>query len=116
MKVMVQETWLPNSPNQAEDCTLWGCSKRDAATFDMLENTRVKTETPYRTKMRAQLMEINAKAQTNITTLVPVWDAVLSLRQLVVKGGLPGVAKQSNLFMDNLGHPQKSMRDLASYM
>jgi hypothetical protein len=35
---------------------------------------------------------------------------------LVVKGGLPGVAKQSNLFMDNLGHPQKSMRDLASYM
>jgi hypothetical protein len=116
MKVMVQETWLPNSPNQAEDCTVWGCNKRDAATYDMLENTRTKTEAPYQKRMREQLAGINVKMQTNITTLVPVWDAVLSLRELVVKGGLPGVTKQSSLFVDSLGHPQKPMRDLASYM
>jgi hypothetical protein len=34
---------------------------------------------------------------------------------VIVKGELPGVAKQSSLFVDNLGHPQKPLRDMASY-
>jgi hypothetical protein len=34
---------------------------------------------------------------------------------VVVKGQLPGVAKQSNLFRDNLGHAQKPVSDMASY-
>lgn len=34
---------------------------------------------------------------------------------VVVKGQLPGVPKQSSLFMDNLGHAQKPLRDMASY-
>lgn len=35
---------------------------------------------------------------------------------MVVKGALPGVAKQSNLFVDSLGHPKKPLQDAASYM
>jgi hypothetical protein len=37
------------------------------------------------------------------------------MRRIVAKGKLPGVAKQS-LFADSLGHPQKPLRDMASYM
>ena len=34
---------------------------------------------------------------------------------VAVKGQIPGVAKQSALFQDNLGHAQKPLRDMASY-
>jgi hypothetical protein len=98
-----------------------GCSNRDAATYDMLENTRAKTEGPFRKSQREQAMELNrslgGSANRTIISIVPVWDAVLTLRELVAKGQLPGVTKQQGgLFMDSLGHPQKPLRDLASYM
>jgi hypothetical protein len=34
---------------------------------------------------------------------------------VVVKGQLPGVAKQSDLFMDKLGHAKKPVQNMASY-
>jgi hypothetical protein len=34
---------------------------------------------------------------------------------VVVKGQLPGVAKQSALFMDKLGHAKKPVQNMASY-
>jgi hypothetical protein len=39
IKVMVQETWLPNSADKGERCTLMGCSNRDGATFEGLGKT-----------------------------------------------------------------------------
>jgi hypothetical protein len=121
MHVMVQETWIPRIAsmgvdNTPENCTVWGCSNRNGATYEMLEAIRTKQEQPYQARLRTQLTGINKNVKTNFTTLVPVWDAVLSLRELVVKGSLPGVAKQSNLFKDSLGHPQKPLQDAASYM
>jgi hypothetical protein len=86
MHVMVQETWIPRistmgQDNTAENCTVWGCSNRDAATFTMLEDIRTKQEQPYQARLRTQLTGLNTKAKTNFTSLVPVWDAVLSLRE-----------------------------------
>jgi hypothetical protein len=34
---------------------------------------------------------------------------------VAVKGQLPGVAKQSDLFMDKLGHAKKPVEHMASY-
>jgi hypothetical protein len=34
---------------------------------------------------------------------------------VIVKGQLPGVAKQSGLFRDALGHPKAPLSDAASY-
>ncbi|KAF2399229.1 hypothetical protein EJ06DRAFT_557702 [Trichodelitschia bisporula] len=117
LRVMVHETWLPQSAaKDAEGCADWGCTNRDAATIDVLEDTRNKLEIPYKNKLRAQLQRLNAQAGTNLTSIVPVWDAVISMREMVVKGQLPGVPKQSSLFMDKLGHAQKPLRDMASYM
>lgn len=135
---MVQETWIPRigsegTDTSAENCTVWGCSNRDAATYEMLETIRSKQEKPYQARLRTQLNDINSKSTKNFTTLVPVWDSVLSLREskiaavpvvktvlmfnpVVVKGSLPGVSKQSGLFQDTLGHPKKPLQDTASYM
>jgi hypothetical protein len=34
---------------------------------------------------------------------------------VAVKGELPGVKKQSDLFMDKLGHAKKPVQNMASY-
>jgi hypothetical protein len=113
---MVQETWLPNSADQGERCTLMGCSNRDAATYSSLGKTISSVEQPYRHRLENQISGINKQLGHNTSTVVPVWDAVLQMRRMITKGQLPGVAKQSNLFADSLGHPQQPLRDMASYM
>jgi hypothetical protein len=113
---MVQETWLPNSADQGERCTLMGCSNRDGASFEGLGKTISTIEQPYRRRLRTQISGINQQLGRNTSTIVPVWEAVLQMRRMVLKNQLPGVAKQSSLFMDSLGHPQKPLRDMASYM
>jgi hypothetical protein len=57
------------------------CSNRDAATFKALEDTRKEWEEPVRRKFREQLVGLNTKYSANFTNLVPIWDALLSLRQ-----------------------------------
>jgi hypothetical protein len=106
MKVIVQETWLPFSPaipelgkidpnNKAQQKTyidtpakniekcagIRGCSNRNAANVQTLERTRTDIEGPYRKTLRQQLEGLNREHGRNITILVPLWDATLSLRQ-----------------------------------
>jgi len=139
MQVMIQETWLPWSPNvqeglnyldldqvrtwinspakNVEKCAGFaGCTARDSATVKTLERTRTELEGPYRERLRKQLAEINKEMGKNFTVLVPVWDAVITLRQMIVDGKVPGVSKQSELFQDGLGHARKPLQDLASYV
>jgi len=119
MKVMVQETWIVQSAQpEKEKCKAsgWGCANRDAATFDEIEATRKKFEQPYQGRLRTQFQGLNKQVGSNFTVMVPLYDAVLTLRQMVVKGELPGVAKQSGLFMDDLGHATKPLQHMASYM
>jgi hypothetical protein len=79
---MVHETWLPQSTDKAtEGCQDWGCSKRDSASFELLEQTRNGLEIPYKNRLRTQLAGINQQVGTNLTTLVPVWSAVITLRE-----------------------------------
>jgi hypothetical protein len=71
MRVMVQETWLPIGES----------GSRDAATAEMLQNIRARTEGPYNTRLRNQLTGLQAIIAANFTTLVPAWNLVLSLRE-----------------------------------
>jgi hypothetical protein len=119
---MVQETWLP----------LGGRGSCDDATSSTLQNIHSTTEGPYRVRLRKQLSKLQGKTAAHFTTLVPVWDLVLTLREgtvnsnfellhlvltvvVIVQGKLPGVAKQSGLFADTLGHPKQPLSDAASY-
>jgi hypothetical protein len=71
MRVMVQETWLPIGER----------GSRDAATSATLQNIHSTTEGPYRGRLRKQLSDLQGKTTANFTTLVPVWDLVLTLRE-----------------------------------
>jgi hypothetical protein len=86
---MAQETWIVQSANKdLEKCVDWGCANRDAATFEMIEQTRTKLETPYRNAIRSQLTGINQKYGSNFTSVVPVYSAILTLRQSKLRGYL----------------------------
>ena len=84
MRVMVQETWIVQSAApEKEKCQAdgWGCANRDGASYDDLTATRTKLEIPYRNRLRTQFEGLNKQFGANFTVLVPVYDAVLTLRQ-----------------------------------
>jgi hypothetical protein len=46
---------------------------------------------------------------------VPAGNAVLALREKVVKGEVPGVHLEKELFVDSMGHPGELIRRLVAY-
>jgi hypothetical protein len=62
-----------------------------------------------------QIQDVNEKAGKTVAYGVPVCYAVLALREKVVQGKAPGIAKQSELFRDPLGHGQEPIQRLAEY-
>jgi hypothetical protein len=51
----------------------------------------------------------------NVICIVPVNDAVLRLRERVAAGDVPGIARQSELFTDPIGHGKAPVMALATY-
>jgi len=58
---------------------------------------------------------LNTQAGKQAVFVVPVGQAVLALREKIIKGEAPGIAKQSDLFTDPLGHPRGHIQALATY-
>ena len=54
-----------------------------------------------RKKLEDKVDEINKRHGKQVMFIVPLADAVMEMRKLVVAGKLPGVTKQSQLFWDN---------------
>jgi hypothetical protein len=65
--------------------------------------------------MDALVTSLNTQAGKQAVFVVPVGQAVLALREKIIKGEAPGIAKQSDLFTDPLGHPRGHIQALATY-
>jgi hypothetical protein len=110
LRVLVQVSWYPcdglKPPHKVaknED--------RDAKTVADLR----AVYDPFREVMRQQVREINARHSRPVAFLVPVGEAVLRLREKVIAGKVPGVARQSELFGDQIGHAKTPVLQLAAY-
>jgi hypothetical protein len=68
-----------------------------------------------RTKIGGQVRTSNEKHGRRVAALVPTGDAVMLLREKVLEGKAPGIAKQSELFGDNLGHGKEPVVVLNAY-
>jgi hypothetical protein len=66
-------------------------------------------------QVKATNEKLSAKHQRQVLFFVPVGEAVLQLRARVAKGEVPGVARQSDLFRDDLGHGQPPISVLNAY-
>lgn len=114
VRVTVQEFWMPfDAPREAfENRTKKAPDKldRDAKTIAELRQVHVS----YFDAMDAEVRRLN-KQYGDVVRVVPVGQAVLGLREKVIAGQAPGVAKQSELFTDPLGHVHAPIRVLSAY-
>jgi hypothetical protein len=112
LRITVQEFWVP-----FDDPALWATRgkgvkiDRDTKTMEQLRAAHAA----YFEDMDKLVRELNAKVGKRAVFVVPVGQAVLALREKVIKGECPGVSKQSELFTDPLGHIHAHIMALASY-
>src|SRR5207248_1755348 len=98
-RLTVQASWYPfDGPEN--DGKGFKNGQRDEADPAALR----KSWAPWVVKMREQAKAINEKYGRPVVSVVPVGEAVIRLRERVVKKEVPGFSKQSDLFTDDLGH------------
>lgn len=128
IRIAVEEIWLPRDSlagftqeeqKYARDWVSAPFSKDD---FVNRENFNIPTGAQLRKlhelyfkAMDDCIQNLNQKVGKQVVFAVPVGQAVIALREKVIAGKAPGIAKQSDLFTDALGHPSPAITTLASY-
>ncbi|MCW3098968.1 MAG: hypothetical protein JWL77_4586 [Chthonomonadaceae bacterium] len=111
-RISLQEFWIP------WDKFEWPYKGReedvnpDAATVAFLRDLHA----PYFKEMDAYVKALNARLGKQVVSVAPVGQAILDLRGRIIAGKMPGIAKQSELFTDKLGHPQPPLQTLVAYV
>jgi len=112
IRFTLQQNWVP-----FEDPELW-LSKSRPKSIDRdvltLAQLRAKHD-PYFKLIEDHVKELNARIPAAKIAIVPSGEAVLALRDKVIKGEAPGIKTQNELFTDVLGHPGPQVRVLSAY-
>lgn len=110
LRVLVQASWIP------QDGVLKGFknARRNDATLDTLKALR-GLQKNYAKKLDDQVAALNKELGKEAVSIVPVWDAVITLREKIVEGKAPGFTKQTDLFTDDLGHAAPALALLVTY-
>ncbi len=110
MRFLVQASWFPFDVPDLDKRI------KDNRLRDEMEIADLQAAVDeWRGRMEAQTDELNKKHGRRAVFIVPVGDAVVKLRALVVGGKFPGIKKQSELFSDSIGHGLAHVQALASY-
>jgi hypothetical protein len=108
LRLLVQASWYPfDVPG---DRRIRDNTERDHAQIADLQ----AAVDEWRTRLEAQVDGLNEKHGRKAVFIVPVGDAVVKLRELIVKGEYPGVMAQSELFRDPIGHGGVHIQALAA--
>lgn len=115
MRFLVQASWYPfdlPAPASGEpDLRIKDNAQRDNVKIEDLQ----AAINGWRTQIETQVAGLNQKHGKKCVFIVPVGDAVVKLRAMVVAGKFPGITKQSALFRDPIGHGQGPIMVLAAY-
>ncbi|MBM3869100.1 MAG: hypothetical protein FJ384_09260 [Verrucomicrobia bacterium] len=112
LRFTLQQNWVPY-----EDPELWLSRNkpksidRDQATVAQL---RAKHDAYFKL-IEDHVKELNTRIPAARIAVVPSGEAVLALREKVIKGEAPGIRSQNELFTDVLGHPGPQIRVLSAY-
>jgi hypothetical protein len=113
-RVTVQASWYPMD-GPGNDRRSFTNARRDAADPSAFRQTWAPVVDKLRAQIRALNEQFAARAQRPVVFLVPVGDAVIRLRERVARGEVPGIARQSELFRDDLGHGKAPISVLTAY-
>jgi hypothetical protein len=119
VRVLLQISWMGfDHWEPIGDPKLWNPARkihhneeRDSRTLDGLRAANAAITAV----IERQVADINRVRGRNVICIVPVNDAVLRLRERVAAGDVPGIARQSELFTDPIGHGKAPVMALATY-
>jgi hypothetical protein len=112
IRFTLQQNWVP-----FEDPELWlSKSRPKSIDRDVLTLAQLRSKhDPYFKMIEDHVKELNARIPAAKIAIVPSGEAVLALRDKVIKGEAPGIKTQNELFTDVLGHPGPQIRVLSAY-
>ena len=110
LRVLVQESWIPWDGWLHEEKVADNAA-RDQRSLDIVRRATVR----FKQQLEPQLRALNEQLGREVVQVVPVADAVLALRELVAMGRVPGIANQSDLFIDQIGHGGAAVQMIATY-
>jgi hypothetical protein len=110
LRLLVQGSWFPfDVPDFSKRIT--DNAQRDAM---KIEDLRAAMQ-PWRIKLEEQVDDVNKKHGRRVLSIVPVGEAVVRLREMIVDGKFPGITRQSKLFRDPIGHGNGHVMALTAY-
>ena len=112
LRVLVQASW-PGRDGSFDPS--FSNESRNAATAESLKAMHDLYHSTWVKALEEQVGKLNVSSGRDCVRIVPVGDAVMALRQHVLNGTAPGIAKQADLFRDTLGHPQPPLAALVAY-
>lgn len=110
LRLLVQASWYPFDVPEGAG-RIKDNAQRDEAKIEDLQ----AAVDDWRKKLEAQADDLNKQHGKRAVFIVPVGDAVVKLRALIVDGKFPGITNQSKLFRDPIGHGNGQVMALASY-
>ena len=110
MRFLVQHSWTPWD-GWLPDEKIANNEDRDTRPLDKVRVANKR----FRDALEAQIGGLNTKLGRDAVHIVPVGDAVMKLRELIADGKAPGLAKQTDLFTDQIGHGKAPIIALATY-
>ena len=111
LRLLLQASWYPYDVQPTADGFIRDNSARDTAKIPAL---RAPVD-EWRKKLEDQVDALNKKYEKKAVFIVPVGDAVVKLRSMIVDEKFPGITKQSQLFRDPIGHGNGHVMALAAY-
>jgi hypothetical protein len=111
VRVTIQEFWIPFDKFE------WPFKgDKNAVDFGAASIAELRTmHAPYFKTFDDYVIALNRKLGKQVVFVVPSGQAVLALREKIAAGQVPGLAKQSDLFSDKLGHPKPPLQALCAY-
>lgn len=111
LRLLLQASWYPFDVARDAEGFIRDNASRDIAKIPALQ----AAVDDWRTKLEAQTDALNKKYDKQAVFIIPVGDAVVKLRELIVAEKFPGITKQSELFTDPIGHGKGHIMALAAY-
>lgn len=110
LRLLVQASWFPFDVAAPEKRIRDNVQRNEMKVADLQAAVD-----EWRTRLESQVDALNKEHGKKAVFLVPVGDAVVKLRGMVIEGTFPGIQKQSELFTDPIGHAGPHVQALAAY-
>lgn len=110
LRVFVQASWAPRDGKPGAFTN----AMRDGVTVEEIRAMR-ELQQVWLGLLEEQVSALNGELGREVVRIIPVSEAVYALRERVAEGKAPGIAKQSQLFRDDHGHPSEILALLVTY-